>query len=185
MMEKSGGMFGFTRDIAVFATTARMGQACCFAVGVLVFFDDYANVLLAGETMRPLLDSLSVSREKLAFIVDATAAPVASISPLSSWGMLYALCISYCAKNIWLMYLTFVPSFPVGFEVGLIQTEIDKIIEQQGTDDIGINTSGFGVFLQSIKYRYYPIFMIGTFFLSSLCVCTRGCLAYEFNATIF
>ena len=86
MMEKSGGMFGFTRDISVIATAARSGQACCFAVGVFVFFDDYANVLLAGETMRPLLDSLFVSREKLAFIVDATAAPIASISPISSWG---------------------------------------------------------------------------------------------------
>lgn len=90
-------------------------------------FDDYANFLLAGETMRPLLDSLYVSREKLAFIVDATAAPVASISPVSSW---------------------------VGFEIGLIQEELDKIIAQEGTDDLSIKTSGMGVFLQSIKYRY-------------------------------
>lgn len=56
-----------------------------------------------------------------------------SISPVSSW---------------------------VGFEIGLIQDEIDKIIEREGTEDIGINTSGFAVFLQSIKYRYYPIFML-------------------------
>lgn len=83
--------------------------------------------------MRPLLDSLFVSREKLAFIVDATAAPVASISPISSW---------------------------VGFEIGLIQEQIDRIIEIEGTEDIGIKTSGFAVFLQSIKYRYYPIFML-------------------------
>jgi Na+/H+ antiporter NhaC len=133
MMEKSGGMFGFTKDISVYATNSRTGQFACFCVGLFVFFDDYANVLLAGETMRPLLDLLYVSREKLSFIVDATAAPIASISPVSSW---------------------------VGFEVGLIQAEIDKIIERQGTDDIGIKTSGFAVFLQSIKYRYYPIFMI-------------------------
>ena len=83
--------------------------------------------------MRPLLDSLFISRQKLAFIVDATAAPVASISPVSSW---------------------------VGFEVGLIQNEIDKIIAREGTDDLSIKTSGMAVFLQSIKYRYYPIFMI-------------------------
>lgn len=133
MLEKSGGMFGFTKDIAVYATTARTGQFACFCVGILVFFDDYANTLLAGKSLRPLLDTLFVSREKLAFIVDATAAPIASISPVSSW---------------------------VGFEIGLIQTEIDRIIEQQGTDDIGIKTSGFAVFLQSIKYRYYPIFML-------------------------
>jgi Na+/H+ antiporter NhaC len=166
MMEKSGGMFGFTKvcepgvlvscrgtgpsiircsklscqsvhlapqDISVYATTARSGQAACFCVGILIFFDDYANCLLAGKSLRPLLDTLFVSREKLAFIVDATAAPIASISPVSSW---------------------------VGFEIGLIQAEIDRIIELQGTDDIGIRTSGFAVFLQSIKYRYYPIFML-------------------------
>jgi Na+/H+ antiporter NhaC len=138
MMEKSGGMFGFTNDIAMYAKTARSGQFACFGVGILVFFDDYANTLLAGKSLRPLLDTLFVSREKLAFIVDATAAPIASISPVSSW---------------------------VGFEIGLIQTEIDRIIEQQGTDDIGIETSGFAVFLQSIKYRYYPIFMLVLMFV--------------------
>lgn len=78
--------------------------------------------------MRPLLDSLFVSREKLAFIVDATAAPVASISPVSSW---------------------------VGFEIGLIEEEIQKIIEQEGGEEnLRIKTSGMAVFLQSIKYRY-------------------------------
>ena len=86
MLEKSGGMYGFTRDVGYFATAARSGQFCCFAIGVFIFFDDYANILLAGETMRPLMDTLMVSREKLAFIVDATAAPIASISPISSWG---------------------------------------------------------------------------------------------------
>jgi Na+/H+ antiporter NhaC len=84
--------------------------------------------------MRPLLDSLFVSREKLAFIVDATSAPVASISPISSW---------------------------VGFEVGLIQAELDKIVDIAGEEALGdIKSTGFGVFLQSIKYRYYPIFML-------------------------
>lgn len=133
MMQRSGGMSGFTKDVATIATTPRLGQFACFAVGCFIFFDDYANVLLAGETMRPLLDVLFISREKLAFIVDATAAPIASISPISSW---------------------------VGFEVGLIQEQIDRIVQLEGTDDLSIKTSGFGVFLQSIKYRYYPIFMI-------------------------
>jgi Na+/H+ antiporter NhaC len=86
MMEKSGGMIGFTRDIGRFAKTSRSGQACCFAIGLFIFFDDYASVLLAGQTMRSLMDTLMVSREKLSFIVDATAAPIASISPISSWG---------------------------------------------------------------------------------------------------
>lgn len=81
MMQKSGGMLGFTRDISRVATTPRSGQLACMSVGVMIFFDDYSNVLLAGQTMRPLLDLLNVSREKLAFVVDATSAPIATISP--------------------------------------------------------------------------------------------------------
>ena len=73
-------MLGFTRDVSKVATTPRTGQFACMSVGILIFFDDYASVLLAGETMRPLLDLLCVSREKLSFIVDATSAPIASVS---------------------------------------------------------------------------------------------------------
>ena len=54
-------------------------------VSVVIFFDDYANTLVAGASMRPLTDACVVSREKLAFIVDATAAPIASIVPIRSW----------------------------------------------------------------------------------------------------
>jgi len=133
MLEKSGGMSGFTRDVQRFAKAPRSGQFACFGIGIFVFFDDYANVLLAGETMRPLLDMLCVSREKLAFIVDATAAPIASISPISSW---------------------------VGFEVYLIQEQINRLEEIHGEGNLSIKDSGLAVFLQSIKYRYYPIFMI-------------------------
>ncbi|KAL3919404.1 MAG: hypothetical protein SGILL_003769 [Bacillariaceae sp.] len=140
MMQKSGGMLGFTRDIAKIAKTPRSGMFACMCVGIIIFFDDYANVLLAGETMRPLLDLLHISREKLSFVVDGTSAPIASISPISSW---------------------------VGFEVGLINDELDKIIKY--VDDNGltltIKDSGFAIFLQSIKYRYYPIFMIVMMFL--------------------
>ena len=81
MMQKSGGMLGFTRDIAKIAKTPRSGMFACMFVGIIIFFDDYSNVLLAGETMRPLLDLLHISREKLSFVVDATSAPIASISP--------------------------------------------------------------------------------------------------------
>jgi Na+/H+ antiporter NhaC len=81
MMQKSGGMLGFTREVAKIATTPRTGELACFCVGVIIFFDDYCSVLLAGETMRPLMDLLCISREKLSFVVDATSAPIASISP--------------------------------------------------------------------------------------------------------
>jgi Na+/H+ antiporter NhaC len=122
----------------LWAKTPRSGQAACFSVGIFIFFDDYANVLLAGGALRPLMDAVMISREKLSFLVDATAAPIASISPVSSW---------------------------VGYEIGLIQEQIDRIVALQAAPGstlapLTIKTSGFGVFLQSIKYRYYPIFMI-------------------------
>jgi Na+/H+ antiporter NhaC len=129
-------MLGFTRDISKVATTPRTGMFACMSVGILIFFDDYSNVLLAGETMRPLLDLLSVSREKLSFIVDATSAPIAAISPISSW---------------------------VGFEVALIQDAIDIIIERNEKSGVPtlIPTAGFAIFLQSVRYAYYSYFMIG------------------------
>jgi Na+/H+ antiporter NhaC len=122
----------------MWAKTARSGQAVCFSVGCFIFFDDYASVLLGGGALRPLMDAVMISREKLSFLVDATAAPVASVSPVSSW---------------------------VGYEIGLIQQQIDRIIALQAAPGstlapLTIKSSGFAVFLQSIKYRYYPIFML-------------------------
>jgi hypothetical protein len=57
----------------------------CFLCGIAIFFDDYANTLIVGGTFRPIMDKVFISREKLSFLVDATSAPVASISPISSW----------------------------------------------------------------------------------------------------
>ena len=54
-------------------------------MGCLIFFDDYANTLLVGNTMRPLTDRLNISREKLSFLCDSTAAPVASMALISTW----------------------------------------------------------------------------------------------------
>src|SRR5690606_2886413 len=60
-------------------------QLCAFAGGLAIFFDDYSNCLLNGTAMRPLADRRRVSREKLAYIVDSTAAPVAGLSLFSTW----------------------------------------------------------------------------------------------------
>ena len=54
-------------------------------MGLFVFFDDYANALIVGPVMRPITDKFRVSREKLAFIIDATAAPIAGIALISTW----------------------------------------------------------------------------------------------------
>ena len=85
MISKSGGTRGLVQSLSPFATNARRGQVVTWFLGIAVFFDDYANTLLVGNTMRPVTDRLRISREKLAYIVDSTAAPVASIALVSTW----------------------------------------------------------------------------------------------------
>ncbi|HMR73976.1 MAG TPA: Na+/H+ antiporter NhaC family protein [Polyangiaceae bacterium] len=82
---RSGGAEGIVAAVARRAKTRRGAQVSTWAMGLLVFFDDYANCMLVGPTMRPLTDKLRISREKLAFLIDATAAPVAGIVIISTW----------------------------------------------------------------------------------------------------
>lgn len=81
----SGGAKAIAEWLATKAKTARSGMAATWAMGLLIFFDDYSNTLLVGTTMRPLTDKLKISREKLAFLTDSTAAPVASMALISTW----------------------------------------------------------------------------------------------------
>ena len=82
---RSGGMQGLVRLIAPLASNRRSGQLTTWLMGMVIFFDDYANSLLLGNTFKPVCDRLKISREKLAYIVDTTAAPVAGLSLLSTW----------------------------------------------------------------------------------------------------
>ncbi len=85
IITKNGGMQGVINVLSKYAKTARSGQLVTWFLGLLVFFDDYANTLVVGNTMRPVTDKLRISREKLAYIVDSTAAPVASIAFVTTW----------------------------------------------------------------------------------------------------
>ncbi len=85
VISRSGGTHGIVDALTHYATSARRGQVATWLMGVLIFFDDYANTLIVGSTMRPITDRLRISREKLAYIVDSTAAPVASVVPISTW----------------------------------------------------------------------------------------------------
>ena len=82
---KAGGIHGLMQRIARLAKDARRTQIATWFMGLAIFFDDYANSILVGSTMRSLTDKFKVAREKLAYIVDSTAAPVAGISILSTW----------------------------------------------------------------------------------------------------
>ncbi|RXQ96815.1 Na+/H+ antiporter NhaC family protein [Ancylomarina salipaludis] len=85
LISRNGGMQGIVNILSRFANTAKSGQLVTWFLGVLIFFDDYANTLVVGNTMRPVTDRLKVSREKLAYIVDSTAAPVASVAMITTW----------------------------------------------------------------------------------------------------
>ena len=85
MMNRAGGSAAFGR----WATThikSRVGaQLCTILLGVLIFIDDYFNCLTVGSVMRPVTDKHNISRAKLAYLIDATAAPICIIAPISSW----------------------------------------------------------------------------------------------------
>lgn len=85
LITNNGGMTGVVNRLSKYATSALSGQLITFLLGVVIFFDDYANTLVVGNTMRPVTDRLKISREKLAYIVDSTAAPVAAIAFVTTW----------------------------------------------------------------------------------------------------
>ncbi len=85
LIHLAGGMQGIVTWAMPLARTRRGGQVLTWFLGLLIFIDDYANSLLLGSTMRPLTDRLKISREKLAYLVDSTAAPVSGLALVSTW----------------------------------------------------------------------------------------------------
>jgi Na+/H+ antiporter NhaC len=85
IISRNGGMQGVVNRISKIANNARNGQMATYILGVVIFFDDYANTLVVGNTMRPVTDRLKISREKLSYLVDSTAAPVAAIAFVTTW----------------------------------------------------------------------------------------------------
>lgn len=85
IVAKSGGAKAIAEWLGKKAKSAKRAMVATWAMGLAIFFDDYSNTLLVGTTMRPLTDKRRISREKLAFLTDATAAPVASMALISTW----------------------------------------------------------------------------------------------------
>ncbi|MGE3999212.1 MAG: Na+/H+ antiporter NhaC family protein, partial [Planctomycetaceae bacterium] len=131
VMSASGGTEALVARLTPVTRTRRGGQVTTFVMGLVVFFDDYANSLLLGGTMRPVTDRLRISREKLAFLVDSTAAPVAGLALVSTW---------------------------VGFEVGLIGDSFSRLAEQDAA--ITYSGDAYGTFLATWPYRFYPLLVL-------------------------
>ncbi|MEJ2385037.1 MAG: Na+/H+ antiporter NhaC family protein [Xanthomonadales bacterium] len=119
IISRNGGMQGIVDRIVRWADSARHACLATATMGVAVFFDDYANTLVVGNTMRPVADSMRVSRAKLAYIVDSTAAPVTCIALVTTWiGYEVGLigeAISYIDDLHTPAYLLFLKTIPYSF----------------------------------------------------------------------
>lgn len=85
LMNKAGGSSAFGRWASEHVRSRVGAQLATILLGVLIFIDDYFNCLTVGSVMRPVADKAKISRAKLAYLIDATAAPVCIIAPISSW----------------------------------------------------------------------------------------------------
>ena len=85
IITRNGGMASIVKMIVSRAKTAVSGQVAVWLMGLMIFFDDYSNTLVVGNTARPITDHLKISREKLAYIVDSTAAPVVCLALITTW----------------------------------------------------------------------------------------------------
>ncbi len=85
IITKSGGAQAIGERLARKAKTTKNAKLATWFLGLAIFFDDYSNTLIVGNTMRPITDRMNIPREKLAYITDTTAAAVASLVPISTW----------------------------------------------------------------------------------------------------
>ncbi len=85
LLAKSGGMLAIGEFIAEKAKTIKKTQLAVWILGIFIYFDEYFNALVIGNTMRPVTDKMKISREKLAYLTDTTASAVTSIIPISTW----------------------------------------------------------------------------------------------------
>ncbi|AAO35184.1 Na+/H+ antiporter NhaC family protein [Clostridium tetani] len=124
LVSKMGGAKAVAESLAKRAKSPTSAQLITWFLGLLVFFDDYANSLIVGPIMRPVSDKMRISREKQAFIVDSTAAPISGIALISTW---------------------------VGYEISLIKDAYGSI---------GQDINAYGVFIDTIPYRFYNILIL-------------------------
>jgi len=127
VISRNGGMAGVVQAFSRYARSPRSSQFITWLLGVGIFFDDYANTLIVGNTMRSVTDKFKISREKLAYIVDSTAAPVAAVAFITTW---------------------------IGAELGYISDGVAQIQAQTGTD---IGMTAYAIFISSLKYSFYPV----------------------------
>ena len=109
MMNKSGGAAAFGRWASKHIKSRVGAQICTIILGILIFVDDYFNCLTVGSVMRPASDAKKISRAKLSYLIDATAAPVCIIAPISSWAAAVAGFASGSGMNGFQLFISAIP----------------------------------------------------------------------------
>ncbi len=138
VISANGGAAAVVSSFTRWSSTRQRGQVSTWVAGLLVFFDDYANAMIVGPSMRPVCDRLRISRAKLAYIVDSTAAPVASIALIGTW---------------------------IGTEVAYIDDGLKQIRDMANVPEFMRSASAYQIFLSTIPYRFYPILALVMVFL--------------------
>jgi len=135
IITRNGGMTSVVRLVVSRAKTAVGGQVSIWFMGLMIFFDDYANTMVVGNTARPITDHLKVSREKLAYIVDSTAAPVVCLALITTW---------------------------IGYEVSLIDDAMQGIDELQHLPAYSVFLSSIPFSFYPILAVFFVIVVAGT-----------------------
>lgn len=140
LLYASGSMYSVAEVIGKRVKSARTASIMTSILGIIVFFDDYSNTIVVGNSMRPLTDKHRVSRELLSYIVDSTAAPVAGLMIVSTW---------------------------IGYEVQQINGALDVLKEQfdQGLIPAAPDISGYGLWLTAVPFHFYSILALILVFL--------------------
>ena len=131
VLSRNGGLSGLVDALGKFATSRKRAKITIGLGGVAMFFDDHANTVVLGNTMQKLSDKWRISREKLAYLVDSTTAPVAGLAVLSTWIAAEAMLLGDEAKSL------------------------------------GIELSGYGIFLELLPMRFYCIGTLIFLFINS------------------
>jgi len=131
VLSRNGGLSGLVDALGKLATSRKRAKIAIGLGGVAMFFDDYANTVVLGNTMQKLSDKWRISREKLAYLVDSTTAPVAGLAVLSTWIAAEAMLLGDEAKSL------------------------------------GIELSGYGIFLELLPMRFYCIGTLIFLFINS------------------
>ncbi len=143
LLYASGAVHSFARAVSKNIKSARGASLAASLLGLAVFFDDYGNTVIVGNSMRPITDKLRVSRELLSYIVDSTAAPIAGIALVSSW---------------------------IGYEVSLIRDSIDSLSQQAAEGAIGAAPTyeAYYMWLNAVPYHFYSLLAILMVFIVAL-----------------